>query len=188
MVLWLDLSFICLSQSVLCMCVHVCHFPKVLARKILRKSSKICTGVLMSGEKLMTTFVGGEWECRKSLIQAHSEAALGLKRPIVPGAWGEKRDVWEPSREEGTFPWVGALHPMILFSSEPLPHLSPHPPQRTPARGILHQYAQTEDFSLPRQGESDMCVWLSRTDCTFLKNHYPLSWISVYGILSTFWI
>lgn len=86
MVLWLDLSFICLSQSVLCMCVHVCHFSKVLARKILRKSSKICTGVLMSGEKLMTTFVGGEWECRKTLIQAHSETALGLKRPIVPGA------------------------------------------------------------------------------------------------------
>lgn len=68
--------------------VHVCHFSKVLARKILTEPSKICAGVRVSGQKLTTTFVGRERECRKSLIQAHSEAALGLKRPIVPGAEG----------------------------------------------------------------------------------------------------
>lgn len=130
---WISVYFAYLRHF-LFMRVHVCHFSKVLARKILTEPSKICAGVHVSGQKSTTTFVGRERECRKSLIQVHSEAALGLKRLIVPGAEGGKRDVWESSREEETFPWVGARYPMIQFSSEPLPHLSPQP-QRAPARG-----------------------------------------------------
>ena len=65
MVLWMDLSFVGLSQALpltlMCACVCEHHCSRLPARRILRKPSKSRLGVLMSGEKLMTVSMGEEW-------------------------------------------------------------------------------------------------------------------------------
>lgn len=41
-------------------CTCVCRFSRVRARKVLRKSSKTCTHVFMSGEMWTSVFKGGK--------------------------------------------------------------------------------------------------------------------------------
>lgn len=107
-----------------CVCVRV-HFSKGLAKKVLRKPPKSCAGVLMSRETLTAMSVGGESGCRKTLIQAHSVAALELKRPTIPGpgASGSQAERREPTASRGLFRQLEACTPVVLFSSELLPFL-----------------------------------------------------------------
>lgn len=119
---WISVYFAYLRHF-LFMRVHVCHFSKVLARKILTEPSKICAGVCVSGQKLTTTFVGRERECRKSLLRAHSEAALGLKRLIVPGAERGEKGCLGVKQRRGNFSmgWSPIPHDSVFLRAPPSP-------------------------------------------------------------------
>lgn len=163
-VLWLDLSLTCSSQAVL---LHVCacvHFSKGLAKKVLRKPPKSCAGVLMSREMLTAMFLGGELGCRKTLIQAHSVAALELKRPTIPGpgvsgSWAERR---EPAAVASSISWRAAP-PWCCFPQSSCPPLSFSPTSslnRTPKQrvGIHRQVYAGRRMSCSQGREHKRCV------------------------------
>lgn len=155
------------------------HFSKGLAKKVLRKPPKSCAGVLLSRETLTAMSVGGESGCRKTLIQAHSVAALELKRPPIPGpgASGSRAERREPTAVASSVSWRPA-HPWFCFPQSSSPSLSFSPTSssnRTPKQsvGIHRQVCADRRISCSQGREHKTCVSGSLKLCLHCQHRYP---------------